>query len=169
MQKKFSRIRTEQDLEELLPLSEAEFFKYIGKAYDSTGTTQGHSTAQAKYDQLCCAYADYRREFKKLYEDQAEEFELEEKFARYKENRDKDIKIKLRDYMKRISKGDPKTIMSVKEETFLDHCGAKGLILNYDSSKTVGEWYDWYREKLTSLYGIKGRAPNKKRSKFVKH
>ena len=71
--------------------------------------------------------------------------------------------------MKRISKGDSRTIMSVKEETFLDHCGAKGLILNYESSKTVGEWYDWYREKLTSLYGIKGRAPNKKRSKFVKH
>jgi len=162
MQKKFSKVRTEQDLEELIPLSEAEFLKYIGKAYDSTGTTHGHSPAQAKY-------YEYRREFKKLYEDQAEEFEMDEKMARYKENRDKDIKIKLRDYMKRISKGDSKTIMSVKEETFLDHCGAKGLILNYESSKTVGEWYDWYREKLTSLYGIKGRAPNKKRSKFVKH
>jgi len=148
MQKKFSRVRTEQDLEELLPLSETEFLKY-------TGTTH-------KYD-------DYRHEFKKLYEDQADEFDMEEKMARYKENRDKDIKIKLRDYMKRISKGDSRTIMSVKEETFLDHCGAKGLILNYDSSKTVGDWYDWYREKLTSLYGIKGRAPNKKRSKFVKH
>jgi len=148
MQKKFSRVRTEKDLEELIPLSETEFLKY-------TGTTH-------KYD-------DYRREFKKLWDDQADEFEMDEIMARYKENRDKDIKIKLRDYMKRISKGDPKTIMSVKEETFLDHCGAKCLILNYKSSKTVGEWYDWYREKLTSLYGIKGRAPNKKRSKFVKH
>jgi len=147
MQKKFSRIRTEHDLEELIPLSETEFLK-------CTGTTH-------KYD-------EYRHEFNKLWEDQADEFELEEKFAKYKENRDKDIKIKLRDYMKRISKGDSRTTMSVKEETFLDHCGAKGLILNYNSSKTVGEWYDWYREKLTSLYGIKGRAPNKKRSKLVK-
>ena len=155
MQKKFSRVRTEQDLEELIPLSETEFLK-------CTGTTHGHSNAQAKYD-------EYQREFKKLYEDQIEEFEMDEKFSKYKENRDKDIKIKLRDYMKRISKGDPRTTMSVKEETFLEHCGVKGLLLKYDSSKTVGEWYDWYREKLTSLYGIKGRAPNKKRSKFVKH
>jgi len=155
MQKKFSKVRTEQDLEELIPLSETEFLK-------CTGTTQLTRDTVLKYD-------EYRREFKKLWEDQADEFELEEKMARYKEIRDKDIKIKLRDYMKRISKGDSRTIMSVKEETFLDHCGAKGLILNYETSKTVGEWYDWYREKLTSLYGIKGRAPNKKRSKFVKH
>jgi len=162
MQKKFSKVRTEQDLEELIPLSESEFLKYTGTTQLTRDAVLGHSTAQAKYD-------EYRREFKKLYEDQAEEFEMDEKMARYKENRDKDIKIKLRDYMKRISKGDSRTIMSVKEETFLDHCGAKGLILNYESSKTVGEWYDWYREKLTSLYGIKGRAPNKKRSKFVKH
>ena len=43
MQKKFSRVRTEQDLEDLIPLSEAEFLK-------CTGTTH-------KYD-------EYRREFK---------------------------------------------------------------------------------------------------------
>ena len=139
MCKKFRKVRTFEQLEELKPLS-----------LKKSGLTD------EKYD-------EYRYEFEEIYDDLEYELKAEEKFDENTQNRDKDIKIKLYDYMNRIKKGDSKTTMSYKVSTFLLHCGANNLINGFESSRTVGGWYDWYHKKLRTLYGITGRAPNKKK------